>query len=228
MQTTPPSLSHFVIFNPTLKPPPLAQDERPLSNVEDDPDDQKAHQQEEDRKDAAQILFYTSRSSRTVSRETMLKQTRLVKGLMGFTDMLVPSNPPSSTSEEPVGLGEKEEPFLSIRTGKSRMIVIQPEKDFYIHLNIVLATAVGEDGQSEPTHNAQGLSDHTIVQAVERGYEDFKVRLDFPSEDNCTGRLLLNLSCFMVHLPVFSQLPLHFLRRSRGSGQSLPLLSKTT
>lgn len=41
---------------------------------------------EDDQKEAAQILFYTSRGGRGVSRDKMLRQVGLAKGLMGFAE----------------------------------------------------------------------------------------------------------------------------------------------
>ena len=41
---------------------------------------------EDDLREASQILFYLSRESGTVKRDTMLRQIGLVKGLMGFTE----------------------------------------------------------------------------------------------------------------------------------------------
>lgn len=128
----------------------------------------------DDANDAAQLLFYTSRSSRTVSRETMLKQLRLIKGLIGFTDMVIPSDQSIKHGSASV-MENRSDPALSIRTAKSRMIVHSPEKDFYIYTNITLSTTTGEDGKVEPTYNAQGLSDQTIVRALAQGYDDFKV-----------------------------------------------------
>ena len=66
-----PSLSHFVIFSPAIQPP---RTEGVSGELQDD------------LVEAAQILFYTSRQAGNVSRDTMLRQVGLVKGLMGFTE----------------------------------------------------------------------------------------------------------------------------------------------
>jgi len=64
------SLSHFVIFNPTLRSQITHEDK----DIQDD------------LRDAAQILFYTSREAGGASRDRMLRQVGLAKGLMGFVE----------------------------------------------------------------------------------------------------------------------------------------------
>jgi hypothetical protein len=67
----------LVIFNPTLQPPIRSPDpDRP----------ERDKDLEDDLKEAAQILFYTSREAGGVSRDKMLRQVGLAKGLMGFTE----------------------------------------------------------------------------------------------------------------------------------------------
>ena len=183
-RTIPPSLSHFVIFNPTVKldesvkrhqnvtegsttttQPREAAADRQTPDSEHTPSspptEARDRDLEDDLREAAQILFYTSRSSRNISRNTMLKQTGLIRGLMGFSDMLVPS----SSSEN----------FISIKSSKSRLIVYKPEPDFFIGVDITLAHTQAEDGTKEAVVTSQGLSDALIRGALERGYADFRV-----------------------------------------------------
>lgn len=75
---TPSALNHLVIFNPSLKPIPKETTE----NVQEE----RNHDLEDDLAQAAQILFYTSHAKRDVSRDVMLRQVGLVKGLMSFTE----------------------------------------------------------------------------------------------------------------------------------------------
>jgi len=182
-RTIPPCLSHFVIFNPTIKPETIKassshnKDESKLGHGKDEtgaptlagaaqsaptsgPED-RDRDLEDDLREAAQIVFYTSRSSRTVSRDTMLKQTGLIRGLMGFSDMLVPSS--------------ADERFMSIKSSNSRLVVFRPEADFYIGVDVTLAHTVGEDGNKQGIATSQGLSDALILGALERGYADFRV-----------------------------------------------------
>lgn len=74
------SVSHLIIFNPDLKPEPQLQPHLASESEERDKD------HEDDLKEASQILFYTSREGGRVSRDTMLRQFGLAKGLMGFTE----------------------------------------------------------------------------------------------------------------------------------------------
>ena len=73
---TGPSLSHLAIFNPTLPPPPSV----------DSHDQNRDRDLEDDLAQAAQIVFYTSRDGGHVSRDRMLRQVGLVKGLMSFSE----------------------------------------------------------------------------------------------------------------------------------------------
>ena len=112
--TSTPRLNHLVIFNPTLQlKEPKSSDSAPddrvqdanddgTSGVENDPrgsgniddvqlGDQGAHaelhgDEKDDAREAAQILFYTSRESGRVKKDTMLRQVGLIKGLMGFSE----------------------------------------------------------------------------------------------------------------------------------------------
>ncbi|KAK8864661.1 hypothetical protein IAR55_001911 [Kwoniella newhampshirensis] len=145
--TAPPSVSHFVIFNPTLS---LATATSRTDTEERDKDE------EDDLKEAAQIVFYTSREAGGVSRDRMLRQVGLAKGLMGFADMLA----------------KDKAKYWSIHAHKSRLLIYSPETDFYIYICITLAhTAEKKD----PTPSAQGLSDQMLVDALARGYEDFRL-----------------------------------------------------
>ncbi|WVQ79599.1 hypothetical protein IAT38_001699 [Cryptococcus sp. DSM 104549] len=133
--TLPASLSHFVIFNPSLRPPPVVVD----------PEAERDKDEEDDVREAAQILFYTSREAGGVSRDRMLRQVGLAKGLMGFADMLA--------TEEAI--------YWSIHSHRSRLILYSPEPDFFIYI--------------DPVPAAQGISDQALVDALSRGYEDFRL-----------------------------------------------------
>ncbi|WVQ77799.1 hypothetical protein IAR50_007489 [Cryptococcus sp. DSM 104548] len=136
--TIPASLSHFVIFNPNLKPSQIHKNPNEEERDRDDEDDQR---------EAAQILFYTAREGGGVSRNKMLRQVGLAKGLMAFGDMVA----------------KEDARFWSIRTHKQRLIIYTPEPDFYIYIN------------KDPAPGAQGLSDQLLVSGLARGYEDFRL-----------------------------------------------------
>ncbi|XAO27403.1 hypothetical protein I312_106257 [Cryptococcus bacillisporus CA1280] len=130
----PANLSHFAIFNPNLDTPAPVRKEGEDRNKDD----------EDDQKEAAQILFYTSREAGGISRDKMLRQVGLAKGLMGFADMLA----------------NDDTKFWAIHSHKSRLIVYTPESGFYIY--------------SDPAPSSQGISDLMLVSALGRGYEDFR------------------------------------------------------
>lgn len=75
-----PSLAHFAIFNPDLPPPTSTSSTQ--YDTHNGPVDKDL---EDDLAQAAQIVFYTSSEGGTVSRDKMLRQVGLVKGLMSFT-----------------------------------------------------------------------------------------------------------------------------------------------
>ena len=79
------SVSHFIIFNPLLKRPPPP----PSPTKPDNGEKERDRDLEDDLKEASQILFYTSREGGKVSRDKMLRQFGLVKGLMGFTEYAI-------------------------------------------------------------------------------------------------------------------------------------------
>lgn len=86
--STEASVSHLIIFNPDLKPAPK---DDPTHQAQTGPEggeeaEERDRDLEDDMKEASQILFYTSRSGGKVSRDTMLRQFGLAKGLMGFTE----------------------------------------------------------------------------------------------------------------------------------------------
>ena len=160
---SPPSLAHLVIYNPTLRPSSSSNTVAQASNAESSQGaEDRDKDLEDDLREAAQIAFYTSTHSNSVSRDTMLKQTGLVKGLTGFADMITRDSASS---------------FTSISSSKSRLIVWNPEPDWFIYVNIALSTTISEVGKVEPSPTAQGISDQTIVSALSRGYGDFKVCL---------------------------------------------------
>ncbi|OCF39800.1 hypothetical protein I317_06409 [Kwoniella heveanensis CBS 569] len=115
--------------------------------------------EQDDLREAAQILFYTSRDAGGVSRDKMLRQVGLAKGLMGFADMLVKD--------------ETKTKFWSIHGHRSRLLLFTPEKDFFFYINITLAHR--EDEKKDPVVTSQGLSDEMLVDVLTRGYEEFRL-----------------------------------------------------
>jgi hypothetical protein len=75
MNRIPPNLLYLSIYNPTLQP-----------IVIDDDDNEDAEEQ-------AHILFYTSKE-RAVSRDRMLRQIGLAKALINFAECVLDPSPP--------------------------------------------------------------------------------------------------------------------------------------
>lgn len=115
------------------------------SKEEDNPD------LEDDLREAAQILFYTSRQAGRVSRDMMLRQVGLAKGLMGFTGMAAPSS-------------EGQQNVWAVHGAHSRMIVYAPLPNWYMYMCIKSADS-----------GVHALSDQVLVAGLERGYHDFCV-----------------------------------------------------
>lgn len=105
---------------------------------------------EDDLREAAQIVFYTSHQAGRVSRDTMLRQVGLAKGLMGFTDMSAPSRDQKNV--------------WAVHGSHSRMIVYAPLPNWYMYICIKSADA-----------GVHALSDEMLVAGLERGYYDFCV-----------------------------------------------------
>jgi hypothetical protein len=82
MNRIPPNLLYLTIYNPTLRPPGLVDDD------------------DEDVEEQAHILFYTSKE-RAVSRDRMLRQIGLAKALVSFAECGRPLNFRASDSSLP-------------------------------------------------------------------------------------------------------------------------------
>lgn len=85
------------------------------------------------------------------------------------------------------------EGWWGVHSHKSRMIIYSPESGFYIYL--VTPTAcrlaahctdprqnitLGSQNVGGSIHTSQGLPDHMVVESLQRGYEDFRVRVYLP------------------------------------------------
>ncbi|KAK4684927.1 hypothetical protein P7C73_g5237, partial [Tremellales sp. Uapishka_1] len=213
---SPPTLSHFVIFNPTLLPPTPSS---PLPTGQE-----RDRDLEDDLREAAQILFYTSREAGGVSRDKMLRQVGLAKGIMGLMD---------------IASKDAGNDYYSVHGNKSRLLLFSPEKDFYIYVvsaslfdkqqpltppqSITLAQ---DPTTKEPAQNSQGISDNLLVAALQRGYDDFRVG-HLPIAPLSPPQLTAPSSSTLHSQPSF---PLHLPSRPSwtNSGPASPSLSNPT
>ncbi|BEI99652.1 hypothetical protein CcaverHIS631_0406950 [Cutaneotrichosporon cavernicola] len=162
-----PSLAHFVVFNPTLARKPPKNKDAALSAAEREPRQQAEERDrdlEDDLREAAQIVFYTARNAGGVSRDRMLRQVGLAKGLMGFADMVVVDA--AADTNAPV--------YWAIRAQHQRLLVYSPEPDWFIYINISLPRDKDKDAKDKDAPAPPPApSDCMLVKGLQRGYEDF-------------------------------------------------------
>ncbi|GMK53911.1 hypothetical protein CspeluHIS016_0104970 [Cutaneotrichosporon spelunceum] len=165
-----PSLAHFVIFNPTLarRPPKNKEEDAAVSGSvpERDSLEERDRDLEDDLREAAQIVFYTAREAGGVSRDRMLRQVGLTKGLMGFADMVVVDATAEADTDAPV--------YWAIHAQHQRLLVYSPEPDWFIYINISLPRDKDKDAKDKDTPAPPPpLSDSMLVEGLRRGYDDF-------------------------------------------------------
>ncbi|KAH7914595.1 hypothetical protein BJ138DRAFT_1205594 [Hygrophoropsis aurantiaca] len=140
-------------------------------------------QDDEDAEEQAHILFYTARE-RAVSRDRMLRQVGLAKALINFSEMFNP-----------------EDPCQNVHSQTKRMVMVNPEPDFWIHAAIEAAKtprlplpkgkgkdkekSKGKDKQQDKQDGADSqtiyeyhdgaLHDYALRAHLLRGYEHFKL-----------------------------------------------------
>ncbi|KAH7927349.1 hypothetical protein BV22DRAFT_1007247 [Leucogyrophana mollusca] len=138
---------------------------------------------DEDAEEQAHILFYTSRE-RAVSRDKMLRQVGLAKALINFSEIFNPRDP-----------------CQNVHSQTRRMIMVNPEPDFWIHASIEVARTPrpllpknkgrekekgkGKDKQKEKVDNVDlqpsydyhdgSMHDYALRAHLLRGYEHFKL-----------------------------------------------------
>ncbi|KAL1922300.1 uncharacterized protein VTP21DRAFT_9839 [Calcarisporiella thermophila] len=133
---TPPSLSYFCIYNPTLGT------------------------SEETSKD--QLLYYAARKA--VPLDAKLKQVGLAQALVNFTRVF-----------------SQNKPCENVHTQKNRLVFLEAEPGFWIHMCIELGQMKkqGKDSSGKPKVNIEyldhELQDVTIRAALEQAYQIYKL-----------------------------------------------------
>lgn len=155
---------------------------------------------DEDAEEQAQILFYTSQE-RAASRDKMLRQVGLAKALVNFSEIFHPTNS-----------------CHNVHSQSRRMIMINPEPDFWIHAAVELAktprtllpkpkdkgkgNGKGKGKEKEQASALQpsydyhdgSLHDYALRARLLRGYEQFKLTHgSFTSILNSLGQEALEL-----------------------------------
>ncbi|KAG1741148.1 hypothetical protein EDB19DRAFT_1706614 [Suillus lakei] len=155
---------------------------------------------DEDAEEQAQILFYTSQE-RAASRDKMLRQVGLAKALINFSEIFHPTDS-----------------CHNVHSQSRRMIMLNPEPDFWIHAAVELAktprtllpkpkdkgkgkgNGKGKEKEQASTlqpsydHHDGSLHDYALRARLLRGYEQFKLTHgSFTSILNSLGQEALEL-----------------------------------
>jgi hypothetical protein len=157
---------------------------------------------DEDAEEQAQILFYTSQE-RATSRDKMLRQVGLAKALVNFSEIFHPTDS-----------------CHNVHSQSRRMIMLNPEPDFWIHAAVELArtprtllpkpkdkgkgkgNGKGKEKEKEqasalqPSYDCHdgSLHDYALRAYLLRGYEQFKLTHgSFTSILNSLGQEALEL-----------------------------------
>ncbi|TRM65493.1 hypothetical protein BD626DRAFT_488943 [Schizophyllum amplum] len=122
---------------------------------------------DEDAEEQAHILFYTSKE-RATSRDKMLRQVGLAKALVNFSAAF-----------------DAHAPCDNVHSQSKRMLMVSPERDFWIHAAIELARVPrprGKDAKAKgkpaaPTYeyDESSVNDGAVRAAVLNTYERFKL-----------------------------------------------------
>lgn len=196
----PASLSYFTIFCPALKPPK----HKPPSPSTAQRDDAEGEDEDarETAREAAQILFYTSRA-RAALKDRMLRQIGVAKGMIEFCSMVSkPSSSSASSSHthsmESGGRGRT----WNIHSSKRRMILIEVESGLWVHASIDLPYTTRPTLSTDPKvkiakeyHDAV-LKDAWIEECIRRAWRDWVLLNGCPAHilSQKTGRAGLERS----------------------------------
>ncbi|CAE6415988.1 unnamed protein product [Rhizoctonia solani] len=133
--------------------------------LQPNPDDLTEGRDEDDVTEQAHVLFYTARE-RAVSRDRILRQVGLAKALANFAEMF--------TSQPG---------FDNVHAQKSRLIMISPEPDFWIHACVNLAktpkvtsTTSGGDQPEEFDYHGNSLNDEVLRTQLLQAYQSFRLQ----------------------------------------------------
>ncbi|CUA72282.1 Vacuolar fusion protein CCZ1 homolog [Nematostella vectensis] [Rhizoctonia solani] len=131
------------------------------------PEDLTEGRDEDDVTEQAHVLFYTARE-RAVSRDRILRQVGLAKALANFAEMF--------TSRSG---------FDNVHAQKSRLVMISPEPNFWIHACVNLAktpkvtsksTALSGDQPEEFDYHSNSLNDEVLRTQLLQAYQNFRLQ----------------------------------------------------
>ncbi|GAC98172.1 hypothetical protein PHSY_005761 [Pseudozyma hubeiensis SY62] len=170
----PASLSYFTIFCPALKPAKRRSGDLPnegssqsAATAQEEAEDEDAR---ETAREAAQILFYTSRA-RAALKDRMLRQIGVAKGMIEFCKMV--SNPSLGDGSDTPSKGRS----WNVHSSKRRMVLIEAEPGIWVHASIdlpytVRTTAEPNAKQIKEHHDAL-LPDVWVEESIRRAWRDW-------------------------------------------------------
>ncbi|KAG9085852.1 hypothetical protein FRC06_003417 [Ceratobasidium sp. 370] len=135
--------------------------------LQPNPDDSVEGRDEDDVTEQAHILFYTARE-RAVSRDRILRQVGLAKALANFAEMF--------TSQPG---------FDNVHAQKSRLVMISPEPNFWIHACVDLAktpkppatkSTPGTDVPEDFDYHSNSLNDDILRTQLMQAFQTFKLQ----------------------------------------------------
>ncbi|KAG8730241.1 hypothetical protein FRC12_020394 [Ceratobasidium sp. 428] len=135
--------------------------------LQPNPEDSTEGRDEDDVTEQAHILFYTARE-RAVSRDRILRQVGLAKALANFAEMF--------TSQPG---------FDNVHAQKSRLVMISPEPNFWIHACVNLAktpkttmtkSAPDTDSSEDFDYHGNSLNDDVLRMQLMQAFQAFKLQ----------------------------------------------------
>ncbi|KAL5636092.1 hypothetical protein ACGC1H_004792 [Rhizoctonia solani] len=134
--------------------------------LQPNPDDLTEDRDEDDVTEQAHVLFYTARE-RAVSRDRILRQVGLAKALANFAEMF--------TSQPG---------FDNVHAQKSRLVMISPEPNFWIHACVNLAktpkatskSTTSGDQPQEFDYHSNSLNDEVLRTQLLQAYQSFRLQ----------------------------------------------------
>ncbi|TKY89091.1 hypothetical protein EX895_001622 [Sporisorium graminicola] len=173
----PASLSYFTIFCPALKPPKKkrTQDTRhdDTSAAQEEAEDEDAR---ETAREAAQILFYTSRA-RAALKDRMLRQIGVAKGMIEFCSMVSQPSGTTTTSRQVGSQAGGKGRSWNVHSSKRRMILVEVESGIWVHASIDLpyTTRAAADPRAKAAkeHHDALLPDVWLEESIRRAWRDW-------------------------------------------------------
>ncbi|KAG8743712.1 hypothetical protein FRC10_011585 [Ceratobasidium sp. 414] len=172
MSRLPAALAYLVIYNPTLQP---------------NPEDSVEGRDEDDVTEQAHILFYTARE-RAVSRDRILRQVGLAKALANFAEYVsldAPDDVDELSKFSIFRMFTSQSGFDNVHAQKSRLVMISPEPNFWIHACVDLAktpkapatkSTAETDASEDFDYHSNSLNDDVLRTQLMQAFQTFKLQ----------------------------------------------------